>query len=105
MSKPMCELVKRKDWQDLRISFLGTWKHTPVENVKKLREWIGDFKTTSMDKLRIVMNYLTGSGFRSGRIKHPEIQKLRDDISIEMKVRKGQLVDVRDKEENKESTC
>jgi hypothetical protein len=34
------------------------------------------------------MNYLTGTGFRTGRIKHPCISKIRASISAEMKRRK-----------------
>ncbi len=85
--QPISQLVKREDWQKLRSSLVGTWKKTPEENVRKLREWLGDLGKTEYSKLRIVMNYLTGSGFRSGKIKHEEIQKLRDEISNEMKKR------------------
>ena len=87
MKKLMVDLVNRPDWQELRRSFLGTWKQTPEENVKKLRGWLGDIGSTSDDKLKIVMNYLTGTGFRTGNIKHESIQKLRDDISQERKRR------------------
>ena len=87
MSK-MMELVKRKDWQDLRKSFLGKWKSEPEKCCQKLRFWLGSIKTTQEDKLRIVMNYLVGSGFRSGRIKHACISKLRGEISAELKRRK-----------------
>lgn len=84
---PIKQLVQRNDWQELRKSFISTWKKNPKENVKKLREWLGTIEDADYEKLRIVMNYLTGSGFRSGKIKHPAIQRLRDDISDEMKRR------------------
>ena len=87
-TRSMKELVKRKDWQQLRKSMLGTWRQTPVENVQKLRKWLGPLETAEYDKLRIVMNYLTGTGFRTGRITHPEIQRLRDNISLEIQHRK-----------------
>ena len=88
--KTMKELVDRKDWQDLRKSLVGTWNKTPEENVKKLRKFLGDIEKCENEKLLIVFNYLTGSGFRTGKINHPDIDKLRKDIMIEIKIRKGQ---------------
>jgi DNA-directed RNA polymerase beta subunit len=82
---PIPELVKRNDWQNIRKDLVGTWNKNPKENIKILRKWIGDFKNNDLDKLRIVMNYLTGTAFRIGKITHPDIQKLRDDISKSMK--------------------
>ena len=84
----MKQMVDRQDWQELRRSFLGTWNTHATQNVTKLRSWLGNLKTCPEEKLRIVMNYLTGTGFRTGKIKHPAIQKLRDDISQELKRRK-----------------
>ena len=86
--KPISELVKDPAWQKLRISLLGQWKINPIKCCQKLREYLGSISNTTEDKLRIVMNYLTGSGFRHGVIKHPCIQKLRDEISLEMKKRR-----------------
>jgi len=84
----MKELVKNQEWQKLRSSLVGTWKTQLEHNVSKLRNFLGNINTTSEDKLRIVMNYLTGSGFRSGRIKSESIQKLRSEISAELQKRK-----------------
>jgi len=86
--KPVKKIVQRKDWQALRKSLVGKWKQNPAACVSKLRGWLGSLNSASDDKLRIVMNYLTGSGFRSGKIKHPSISNLRDQISNEMKRRK-----------------
>jgi hypothetical protein len=86
--KPMRELVKRDDWQKVRESLLKKWKTDPKGNCAKLRKFLGNIKTTEDDKLYIVMNYLTGTGFRTGRIKHECITKLRAEISVEMKRRK-----------------
>jgi len=86
--KKISDLVKRKDWQDLRESLKGHWSEHPEDCIRKLRSWLGNIKTTEEDKLRIVMNYLVGSGFRLGRIKHPSIQKLRTEISVELRRRK-----------------
>lgn len=71
------------EWQELRKSFLGTWKHSPVQNIHKLREYLGDF--TDYLKLRRVLNYLTGSGFRSGKIKHSKINELRIKVKNKLK--------------------
>ena len=77
------DLVKNKDWQTLRQSLEGTWNKTPDSNCMKLRKYLDGFKDEK--KLRIVMNYLIGTGFRTGRIKHKCISKLRLDISKNLK--------------------
>jgi len=88
--KPIQEIVKRKDWQAVREKLVGNWKEKPEWCCSQLREWLGPVSKASEDKLRIMMNYLTGSGFRMGKIKHPCIQKLRTEVSVEMKNRKFQ---------------
>lgn len=86
--KDIREVVNREDWQSLRRSFVGTWKHQPIENVKKLREFLGTvYNNSNPDKLRIVHNYLTGSGFRIGIISHPEIDRLLNEVRDERKRR------------------
>ncbi len=82
-------LVKDPVWQKVRESLLGKWTEEPEKNCKKLREYLGSLSSTKKEKLRIVMNYLTGTGFRTGNIKHPCIQKLRTEISLEIKIRKA----------------
>lgn len=84
------DLVKDEEWQKLRSSLVGTWKTNPERNCKLLRHYLGNIHTCEYKKLRIVMNYLTGSGFRMGIIKHSCISHLRKDISIELKLRKTQ---------------
>jgi len=86
--KKISDIVKRKDWQKLRESLKGKWSEDPEGCIKKLRSWLGNIRTTQEDKLRIVMNYLTGTGFRTGRIKHISISKLRAEISVELRRRK-----------------
>ena len=88
LETPIRELVKDEEWQKLRSSLVGTWKTNAERNCKLLRNYLGDIHNCSYEKLRIVMNYLTGSGFRMGIIKNPCINQLRKDISIEMKLRK-----------------
>lgn len=77
-SEDIRSVVNDDDWQTLRKSFVGTWKHTPVENVKKLREYVGD--KNDPYKVRRVLNYLTGSAFRIRIIEHDDIDTLREEI-------------------------
>jgi len=84
----MKDLVNRKDWQDLRKSLVGTWSNNPEESCRKLRSWLGTPSTASEEKLRIMMNYLTGTGFRTGRIKHKCIASLRKEVSVALKNKK-----------------
>jgi len=78
------EIVDRKDWQDLRLSLIGTWASQSDENVKKLRKFLGPIQTTELDKLIIVYNYLTGTAFRTGRIKSANIDRLREEVKQEL---------------------
>ena len=87
--RPVREIVKSPEWQKVRESLLGQWKKRPGWCCLQLRKYLGNIKTTSDDKLRILGNYLTSSGFRTGRIKHKCIQPLRDIIFTEMRRRKS----------------
>jgi len=87
---PMRDLVKDQEWQKVRASLVGNWNLKPDWCCKQLRDYLGPINETPYKKLRIMMNYLTGSAFRMGKIKHPCINKLRGEISAEMKKRKLQ---------------
>jgi len=80
------EVVNDEEWQELRKSFVNTWKKTPEENIKKLRDYLGGMEDPL--KLRRVHNYLTGSGFRIGVISHPEITKLLEEVREKRKENK-----------------
>lgn len=86
--KPIKELVKDPHWQKVRVSLLGKWKTKPEWCSQQLRDYLGPISSTSDDKLRIVMNYLTSSGFRIGFLNSAYVIKLRGEISAEMKKRK-----------------
>jgi len=86
--KPIKDIVKEPNWQKVRVSLLGKWAKEPEACCRKLESYLGSVHSASEEKLRIVMNYLTGTGFRTGRIKHPCISKIRASISAEMKRRK-----------------
>lgn len=92
--KPISELVKDKEWQKVRQSLLGQWKERPDWCIKQLRNYLGNIEQTDENKLRIVMNYLVGSAFRTGKIssrENPEIQRLRTEISVALKKRKFKI--------------
>jgi len=90
MDKPkaMKQLVSNVQWQKVRESLLGQWREKPTWCCSRLRAYLGSIQGAPEDKLRIVMNYLTGTGFRTGTIKHECISKLRAEISAERKKRK-----------------
>jgi hypothetical protein len=88
--KPIRDIVKDNQWQKVRESLLGKWKHEPEWCCKQLRDYLGKLTGATNNELRIVMNYLTGTGFRIGVINHTCISKLRNEISQEIKERKGQ---------------
>jgi CRISPR/Cas system-associated protein Csm6 len=84
---PKNKLVRSEEWQKVRKSLLGKWKEKPEWCCAQLRKYLGSVSSASKDKLKVVMNYLTGSGFRTGKIKHPCVTKLRTEISMERKKR------------------
>jgi hypothetical protein len=90
-NKPISELVKDPEWQKVRESLLEKWKTKPNWCIIQLKKYLGNIKTSDEKKLIIVLNYLTGSAFRTGiisSIDNPEISKLRGEISAELKRRK-----------------
>lgn len=91
--KDMKEIVKDPEWQKVRESLEGKWKDHPDWCVKQLRNYLGPIDKADEKKLKIVLNYLTGTGFRTGTISsrdNPSISKLRAEISAELKKRKFQ---------------
>ena len=86
---PRNKLVKDPKWQAVRKSLLGQWAKRPDWCCGQLRKYLGPLNRTDNDKIRVVMNYLTGTGFRTGRIKPPCVVKLRQQMSSEIKKRKA----------------
>ena len=86
---PKNKLVRSQSWQAVRKSLLGQWAKRPEWCCSQLRKYLGPISRTSNDQIKVVMNYLTGTGFRTGRIKHPCISKLRAQMSMEIKKRKA----------------
>lgn len=86
---PRNKLVRSEAWQKVRKSLLGQWKKRPEWCCSQLRKYLGSVSSASNDKIRVVQNYLTGTGFRTGTIKHPCITQLRTQMSAEIKRRKA----------------
>jgi hypothetical protein len=82
-------LVKSPEWQFVRKKLLGQWSARPSWCCSQLRKYLGVISKTSDDKIDVVMNYLVGTGFRTGKIKHSCITKLRAQLSMERKKRKA----------------
>ena len=82
------DIVNLLEWQKLREELVGQWIEQPIKSIQRLKEFLGSIKETDNRKLRIIENYLTGSGFRSGNIKHPEIDKLLEDVKTEINYRR-----------------
>ncbi len=87
--EPMREIVKDPSWQKVRESLLGQWKGRPEWCCQQLRKWLGPTSKATNTQLRIMMNYLTITPIRMGKIKHPCINKLRLEVSMEWKKRKA----------------
>ena len=86
---PMSELVKDPNWQKVRKSLVGQWSKRPQWCCEQLRKYLGNINKTDDKKLAIVFNYLTGTGFRLGKIKHECVQEIRTQVSMEIKKRKS----------------
>ena len=82
------DIVKDPEWQKVRSELVGKWIDDPSWCCNKLKSFLGPITKTTDKKLRIMMNYLTGSGFRSGKIKANCAKDLRLQVSIELKNRK-----------------
>jgi hypothetical protein len=81
-------LVQDPSWQATRKRLVGAWTDKPEWACGELKKFVGQISKATPEKLRIVMNYLTGTGFRTGKIKHKCILHLRTQISMEMRKRK-----------------
>lgn len=71
-------LVAMPEWRALRDGLAGGWKRDPAGNAALLRTFVGD--GTDGRRVRVVLAYLAGTAFRSGRLSHPEIGRLLDEV-------------------------
>jgi len=83
------QLVKDPEWQKVRKSLLGKWKEKPEWCCSQLKKYLGSLSKTTNNKIKIVMNYLTGTAFRIGKIKPPCVISMRTQLSLEIKKRKA----------------
>jgi len=75
--KPMNQVVRDYKWQKLRKTLLGTWSEDSEKSCKVLKRYIGNMK--DVRKVRQVMNYLTGTYFRTH--KNPKcVIDIRNDL-------------------------
>jgi len=82
------DIVNLPEWQVLRASFVGNWKKNSDKCLKELKEFGGDLKILSNRRLRIIQNYVTGSGFRIGIISSPDIISYTQEVKNEVQRRK-----------------
>jgi hypothetical protein len=73
------EVVDDPEWQKLRVWLKGKWSQHGPECVKRLREYFEKDKNDPW-RVRRVLNYVTCSGFRTGAIKEPSIDSLREEV-------------------------
>jgi hypothetical protein len=86
--KLQMKLVKDPVWAKLRISFNGQWKARPEWCCSQLKKYMGTISSATDNRLGIVMDYLSGSGFSGGRVTIPCIKKLFASVSTEIEKRK-----------------
>lgn len=67
-------LAAMPEWRALRDGLAGGWRRDPTGNAARLRAFVGD--GTDGRRVRVVLAYLAGAAFRSGRLSHPEIDRL-----------------------------
>ncbi|MHA1816269.1 MAG: hypothetical protein ACTSX1_09705 [Candidatus Heimdallarchaeaceae archaeon] len=82
------KLVKDPAWAKLRSILNNQWSTRAEWCCSKLKNYMGPVSSTTDNKLEIVMEYLSGSGFSGGRITVPCIKKLFVSVSTEVKKRK-----------------
>jgi hypothetical protein len=83
------DIVQLPEWQNLRKYFVGKWKLQPEKNLQLLKEFAGNLNTISNRRLRIIQNYLTGSGFRIGIISSVDIANFTNEVRQEVVNRKS----------------
>lgn len=73
------KVVDDPEWQKLRLWLKGKWAAQGPECVRRLRDY---FEKDKKDPWRVrrVLNYVTCSGFRTGAIKEPSVNKLREEV-------------------------
>lgn len=73
------DVVNDPEWQKLRLWLKGKWASQGKECVNRLRNYFEKDKNDPW-RVRRVLNYLTCSGFRTGAIKEPSADSLRQEV-------------------------
>lgn len=73
------EVVDDPEWQRLRLWLKGKWAKQGPECVERLRRYFEKDKNDPW-RVRRVLNYVTCSGFRTGAIKEPSVDSLREEV-------------------------
>ena len=66
------------NWQQLKISFIGTWENSCKRNIELLREYLGNMD--NLDTLHQVYGYLTKPSFSDKLKKYSELEHLLSEI-------------------------
>lgn len=75
------KVVDDPEWQELRKSFVGTWKSQMDSNIDRLIQYLR-MAPDDVLRWRRVHNYLTGSAFRIGVISHSRISELLNFVRV-----------------------
>jgi len=74
------DIVDNSQWQNVRKSLLNNWKLKPIKNVNILKNYLKTGNGNIKFRALRIYNYLTGTAFRIGMIKHKEIDKLKKEV-------------------------
>lgn len=81
------DIVMEDEWQKIRAGLVGHWKNESNECCAKLRGYLdrANAERNRDERLFIIRNYLNGSAFRMKVIKNECSDKLRLEVSTEIK--------------------
>lgn len=86
------ESYRTPEWYQVKESLKGHWKNNPEYCLGRLKQYVGNIETATIDKLCVVGNYLTGSMFRVHKLLTDEtnrkVSEFRALIFAEYKKRK-----------------
>lgn len=82
------EWIKDPEWQKVRKDLQGRWRNQEKYCLNQLANFLGPLDKAPLSKLCVVANYLTGTGFRIGRISSNNIQDLRTRVFAQYKIKK-----------------
>ena len=72
-------VVNDPEWQELRLWLKGKWAVKGPECIRRMRNYFEVDKENPW-RVRRLLNYLTCSGFRTGAIREPLTDALREEV-------------------------